>query len=131
MSLSSDRAATPPTGSSMPEYRADASGNDAATLQTMMRYNEHRKSAGVAYILWLFLAYFSGHRFYLGRTGSAIAQTALFLVSALLTAASFTIGAVALLVWVGWSLVDAFLIPGMVRRHNEALMSRLAAGQLP
>lgn len=59
----------------------------------------NEKSMLVAYILWFFLGFFSAHRFYTGRTGSAIAQLILnFLVIGLI-----------------WTLIDVFLIPGMVR----------------
>lgn len=47
----------------------------------------------IAYLLWFFLGFFSAHRFYLGQTGSAIAQ---FLLNCIL------IGLI-------WTLIDAFL----------------------
>jgi TM2 domain-containing membrane protein YozV len=58
------------------------------------------KSKGVAYLLWFFLGFFSAHRFYLGKTGSAILY--------LLTGQIFGIG---------W-LVDLFLLGGMVDQYN-------------
>ena len=58
------------------------------------------KSKGVAYLLWFFLGFFSAHRFYLGKTGSAILY--------LLTGQIFGIG---------W-LVDLFLLSGMVDQYN-------------
>ncbi len=58
------------------------------------------KSKGVAYLLWFFLGIFSAHRFYLGKTGSAILY--------LLTGQIFGIG---------W-LVDLFLLSGMVDQYN-------------
>ena len=33
-----------------------------------------QKSTGVAYLLWFFVGGFGGHRFYLGKTGTAVAQ---------------------------------------------------------
>lgn len=62
-----------------------------------------QKDVGIAYMLWFFLGAFSGHRFYLGRTGSAWAQM-------------LTLGGLGV-----WLLADAFLIPRMVREYNEAL----------
>ena len=63
----------------------------------------------VAYLLWIFLGIVSAHRFYLGRPGTAILQILLFFV---------VIGFI-------WLLVDAFLIPGMVRQKQDDLRRRL------
>jgi len=58
------------------------------------------KSKTTAYLLWFFLGGFSAHRFYLGKTGSAIVY--------LLTGQ---------LLGIGW-IVDLFLLGGMVDQHN-------------
>lgn len=59
---------------------------------------------GLAYVLWFFLGFFSAHRFYLGRPGTAVFQLLLNCV----------------VVGLLWTLIDAFLIPGMVRdKKNE------------
>lgn len=58
------------------------------------------RSMGLAYLLWFFVGIFGAHRFYCGRVFSGL----LWL---------FTGG----LAGIGW-LVDAFLIPGMVRQAN-------------
>ncbi|WP_137388380.1 TM2 domain-containing protein [Rhodoligotrophos defluvii] len=63
-----------------------------------------------AYVLWFFLWFVSGHRFYLGRPGTAILQILSYFV---------VIGFV-------WWLIDAFLIPGMIREKQEELRRRLA-----
>lgn len=68
-----------------------------------------KPSTAVAYLLALFLGCFGAHRFYLGRTGSAIAQLIL------------TITIIGLLVTGIWVLVDLFLIPGMIRQKIEVL----------
>ena len=62
-----------------------------------------KKDVGITYLLWFFLGAFSAHRFYLGRTGSAIAQM-------------LTLGGLGV-----WLLADAFLIPKMVREYNEGI----------
>jgi TM2 domain-containing membrane protein YozV len=67
------------------------------------------KETWIAYVLWLLLAPFGAHRFYLGRTGSAIGQLA----------TSLTI--IGLLVTAVWSIVDLFLIPGITREENAKL----------
>jgi TM2 domain-containing membrane protein YozV len=72
-------------------------------------------SAGVAYLFWLFLWFVSAHRFYLGRPGTAILQILSYFV----------------LIGFVWLLIDAFLIPGMIRdkknqiRHD--VMTQLSA----
>ena len=58
------------------------------------------KSKTVALLLWLFLGWLSAHRFYTGKTGSAILY--------LLTGQLFGIG------WI----IDLFLIGGMVEKAN-------------
>jgi TM2 domain-containing membrane protein YozV len=68
-----------------------------------------RKSMLIAYLLWGFLGLFSMHRFYLEKPKSAILQLVLnFLIVGLI-----------------WLLVDAFLIPGMIRQHEDGLRLRL------
>lgn len=96
------------------------SGQD---IQRMMLYDANKKSAGVAYLLWLFLGFFGAHRFYTGRTGSGAAMLVVTLISYLLT--FVLIGYLPLafifLVWV----VDAFQIPGWIRDHNTRLIASL------
>ncbi|WP_426257718.1 TM2 domain-containing protein [Sphingomonas sp. DC1600-2] len=61
-------------------------------------------STGVAYLLWFFLGWISAHRFYLGRPATAILQILSYFI----------------LIGFIWLLIDAFLIPGMVRdKKNE------------
>lgn len=74
-------------------------------------------STGVAYLLWFFTWWCSGHRFYLGRPGLALLQIASYFV----------------LVGFIWVLVDAFLIPGMIRERKDRIrkdvtLQLLAAG---
>jgi TM2 domain-containing membrane protein YozV len=86
--------------------------NDA---RAMMLFEANRKTAAAAYLLWFFLGMFGGHNFYLGRTGVAIAQLIL------------TITIIGMLItWVWW-IVDAFLIPGWLRRQNNLLAAQLGA----
>lgn len=81
-----------------------------STQQQMLveqRVTNASPSVAVAYLLWFFLGLVGGHRFYLGRVGSAfgmILATACFLIP----------GAI-------WALVDAFLIPGMIRQKQDQI----------
>lgn len=58
------------------------------------------KSKTTAYLLWFFLGGFSAHRFYMGKTGSAIVY--------LLTGQ---------LLGIGW-IIDLFLLGGIVDQYN-------------
>ncbi len=60
-----------------------------------------KKDVGITYLLWFFLGVFSAHRFYLGKTGTALLQM-------------FTLGGLGV-----WLLIDVFLIPSMVREYNR------------
>ena len=79
----------------------------------------------VSYLLWFFVGILGGHRFYNGRIGSAVAQLVLFVVGAatyIFIIGIFIVAAVGI-----WVLVDAFLIPGWVRDHNNQLATSLGA----
>jgi TM2 domain-containing membrane protein YozV len=97
-------------------------------VSTAMRYDANKKSPFIAYLLWFFLGGLGGHRFYAGRTGSAIALLLLSLFSVPLTAVGIgLIGVVMVGIWV---LIDAFLIPDMIRTHNNGLLDLLTAKQV-
>jgi len=55
------------------------------------------KSRSTAYLLWLVLGLIGGHRYYLGRPGTGFLMT-------------ITFGGLGV-----WWVLDAFLIPGMLR----------------
>ncbi|MEF2968221.1 TM2 domain-containing protein [Paenibacillus sp. M1] len=67
------------------------------------------KDITAAYLLWYFLGIFGGHRFYMGKTGTAVTQLVLSIT---------VIGLIATSIW--W-IVDAFLTRNWVREHNEVL----------
>jgi TM2 domain-containing membrane protein YozV len=91
--------------------------------QTLMRYDINKKSMLLAYVLWWFLGTFGVHRFYLGRIGSGLAMLVTAAVSIALTIV--LVGFLGLIVLGVWWIIDACLIPGMVREHNTRLMNRL------
>jgi TM2 domain-containing membrane protein YozV len=100
-------------------------GTSQAAVQAMMRYDANKKSMAVSYLLWIFLGGFGGHRFYHGLTGSAAAQVLMTVFGILFAAAG--VGLFLLIpLWI-WVLVDAFLIPGWVREHNNRLATSLGA----
>lgn len=68
-------------------------------------------SAGAAYLLWFFLGALGGHRWYLGRPGTALLTILAWLC--------FVIpGAI-------WWVVDGFALGGMVRGERDAIRQRL------
>ncbi len=71
-------------------------------------------STAIAYVLWFFLWFVSGHRFYLGRPASAILQIVSFVV----------------LIGFVWVIIDAFLIPGMLRERRAEMRQRLTVEML-
>ena len=83
--------------------------------RAMMLFEANKKTALVAYILWFFLGLFGGHNFYLKRTGVAVAQLIL------------SITVIGMVITIFWVFVDAFLIPGWVRRQNNLLAAELGA----
>jgi TM2 domain-containing membrane protein YozV len=70
-----------------------------------------RKNALLAYFLWFFVGLISAHRFYFGRPGTAILQILSYFI---------VIGFI-------WWVVDAFLIPGMIRRDEDKIRAELYA----
>lgn len=90
----------------------------------MMRYDANRKSVLLGYLLWFFLGWFGVHRMYLGRVGSGLFMLALHGVSWLTH--FILIGYLGFAVLGLWWLIDALLIPGMARRHNNRLIEDLS-----
>lgn len=66
-------------------------------------------SVAVAYLFWFFLWFVSAHRFYLGRPGTAFLQILSYFV---------VIGFI-------WVLIDAFLIPAMIREKQNEIRDRV------
>jgi TM2 domain-containing membrane protein YozV len=80
------------------------------------------KEVGIAYILLLLLGGFAAHRFYVGRTGSAVGFLILWWGGWLL--AALAIGIPMLIAGGIWLLVDLFLLPSLVREANARAMTQ-------
>ncbi|MCY3542180.1 MAG: TM2 domain-containing protein [Gammaproteobacteria bacterium] len=79
-------------------------------VKQFLEYQEEKKSLAVSYLLWGFLGYFGAHRFYLGETGTAVAMLIL------------TLTVVGILVTFVWWIVDAVLLPGIVKDINRDIL---------
>ncbi|KAA5602945.1 TM2 domain-containing protein [Blastochloris sulfoviridis] len=108
---------------SQTNYSANPVSSDA---RAMMMYEANKKSMLISYLLWIFFGGLGGHRFYNGRTGTAVAQLLLSIFGVLLSGAG-GIGLLLLLPVAIWVIVDAFLIPGWVRKQNTLLAAQLAS----
>jgi TM2 domain-containing membrane protein YozV len=92
------------------------------------RVTNEAKSAGVAYLLLIFLGGLGAHRFYLGAPISGILMLLLFVLG---SATSFIgVGFLLLAVWGIWWFIDLFLIPGMVSAQKDAVRDRLTRDAL-
>lgn len=91
-------------------------------LKQQLLFEANRKSTGAAYVLWFFLGGFGAHRFYLGRIATAVGQLILLLFGWL----PLFLGWAVLGVW--W-LVDAFLIPDMIRIENLKTIQQISEGR--
>ena len=65
--------------------------------------NKKKKSLAVSWILWFFFGGVGGHRYYVGKYGTAIAMT--------LTLGVFGI----------WTLIDIFFVNKITREKNEEI----------
>ena len=96
------------------------------TQQQMLveqRLSNEKKSTGTAYLLWFFLSGFAAHRFYLGKTGSAVLILVLFWGGLILSVVVVGIGL--LIAFAIWWIVDGFLIPQMIQDDMNVKRSRI------
>ena len=98
-----------------------------STEQLMLveqRLSNEKKSIGIVYLLWLLFGALGIHRFYLGKTRSALGMLVLTILGGSTLAVSIgafiSIGAFFLIALAVWLLVDAFLIPGMIKADAQA-----------
>ena len=95
--------------------------------ELIMQYDAQKKSVVVAYLFWFFVGPLGAHRFYLGRTGSAVTLLSLTVVCPFVIA-SFASTEEAFVPWLVvavWWLIDFLLIPGITREYNSQLAQRL------
>ena len=88
------------------------------TLDERIVFNQEKKSKGAVWGLWLLLAGFGAHRFYMGKIGSGFVYVALNTIGWVL----FPFNFIAIVVW--W-IIDAFLINEWLDTHNNLLIKRI------
>lgn len=93
---------------------------DQELLLVNSEVEKNKKSIAVAYILCIFFGSIGGHRYYMGKTGSAIAMT-------LITVLTVGFG---VLVTEIWSFVDLFLIPGWLKDNQNSVEAAAAQNVL-
>ncbi len=71
----------------------------------------------VAYLLWWFLGWLGAHRFYLGRTKSAVAQLLLFVIGSAL--AILLVGYPLLIIWAIWWGLDVILVYQIAKENRQ------------
>lgn len=90
------------------------------TTEEMLLVNseieKRKKSPAVAYLLWLFLGTIGGHRYYMGKIGSAVAMT-------LITILTLGFGIVITGIW---ALVDLFFINGWLLDNQQLIENNVA-----
>ncbi|GAA3213324.1 TM2 domain-containing protein [Microbacterium terregens] len=87
------------------------------------------KEIGIAYLFFFLLGGVAAHRFYLGRTGSAVLLLCLWMGGWLLS--PILIGIPLVIAGGIWLLVDLFLLPSMVREANTLRMNVPSASPRP
>jgi len=78
--------------------------------------DRRKKSTAAAYLLCIFLGTLGAHRYYMNKTGSAIAMT-------LITVLTLGLGTIITAVW---AIVDLFLIGGWLKNDQSALENSIA-----
>jgi TM2 domain-containing membrane protein YozV len=105
---------------------ASAAPPPSTDAVAMMTYDAMKKSVFVAYLFWFFLGYIGAHRFYLGHLGSGLLYVFIIVASVAFFQASDGASIIAAALLIGlWWLVDALLIPTVVRSYNTKLVRKL------
>ncbi|MDX1781756.1 MAG: TM2 domain-containing protein [Thalassovita sp.] len=86
-------------------------------IRIEQQLTNERKSIGLAYMLLLLLGIFGGHRFYLGKIGSAL----IMLATSTLGWVTLALAGKAILLFpLGvWIILDVFKVPRMIRADTE------------
>ena len=126
------------------QHNVHIHGDGGGIGHQQMFFQASMRSVGVAYLFWFFLGIFGAHRFYAGRTESAVTMLIINIGQLVLSCAGMGMigsgnkdaaevgGFLGILpCFLGpaifiWWLVDAFLIPGMIQKYNQQLALQLS-----
>lgn len=105
----------------------------ASAMRLSPRKAKHGRSMLIAYVLWWWGTPLAAHRFYLGAHRSALAMLGLFwgglAIAAMMSKQSTSWvggyavpppGIMMILIWMIWALLDAFLIPSLMKHYRAA-----------
>lgn len=90
----------------------------------LMMYDARKKSILLAALLLFLFGGFGAHRFYVGSRVIGCIQLFITLVGLFL--GPLGLGFFILVFMAFWVLIDAFLLPGLVRAHNVSLANTLS-----
>lgn len=93
------------------EYLANKLTNEERLLVNS-EVEKKKKNPVVAYLLWFFVGFMGGHRYFFHKTGSAVAMTLIFWLLVWV----FGLGAIITGIW---ELVDLFLINGWLKQNQN------------
>lgn len=100
-------------------YKTKKTGDNLMNLDEKsyieQQVTNRSKSTVIGYVLWFFLGSFGGHRFYFGKTGSAIGLIALTLL-----VSWWTFGIPTFI----WIIIDAFLIPSWQKADEQKIRAQ-------
>jgi len=102
--------------------------NTAADAHRAARDQRGEINRGGLSAFWFFLGTLGAHRFYLGRTGTAIVQLLMTIIGWL--AVVLVVGVFILIALGIWLLVDAFLILGMTQAQKDKVRQSLSMNAL-
>ena len=105
------------------------------TQAEILKYENDKKSAATAYLLWFFLGGIGVHRFYFGDTGGGIVGIVLtifsigVLVSGVYSASGpeMIFGIACFVIHGIWLSIEIFTIPEEIRKRNNELLASLNA----
>jgi len=112
--------------SDTPPQVLSVSAQPSPSSKDLMRFENEKKSAGVALFLCWVLGAFGAHRFYMGRPHGA---TMLIITLVSIPLCFVIIGFFSLFaVWI-WVIVDLFSVSKWAREYNTALLAKIQSGQ--